>query len=758
MTAFIPSFRLNLGCAIQPGLATLGRFDGAHPSLAFATSADTILIHSPHDPSSSSDSSQLRTLAINRRISALTSGSLSSPLGGQSDQLMVGSDTSLLCYDVENNKDIFFQDVKDGVHALTVGRLSSSALSPSLVLVGGNSAVTGLDMLGVESYWTAMSDSVGALCTRPSGKDSHELIVGTADRSLRVLSGSTVVAEMTEAAAVASLTPIQQSLFAFALTNGTVGVYNNHTRVWMAKSKHSAHSLAAFDLDGDGVNEVVSGWSHGRLEVRHQDSGELVYKDKFASAVAAVIVGDLRGEGKDAIIACSTAGEVRGYQPLSSSPPHGSPSVLPVGSEVAGLRVGLADDEMLDGKRKDLYDRKNELLDELRLYETALKTAKTSKPGGANGGAAAPASVSSPTSTQLTVSLKPNKSTQSQLLTVSTNNDTVIKLLMVTADGLFGANESRTVIPSKEKLSGSLSMTMRSERNVAVEVKVRVVVGHRGAASDVVFEFVEQLPRFSNFLYCKPRDMNLQPPKGSVTFHTTERVNRLVLWLNAAFHLDTNPTMSGVGGAGGGATSPLTLSVTSDSLLVSFLHLLTMTPLIVKMTPEHGGTVVVKTDSFELAGDLIQDFCLYCKVDEVESVADFQNDWQRLSDLMASIDGYNDARVRMSGDMAERTQVLKMGVVKAEDARMQKEVGRVRKGYQAVYEGNGDMLAEYVKREANQQQLLRDLKELNTMIQRAARCRMGDAKTRLIAACRQAVKTNNAKALLKIMKVGKEKE
>ena len=453
-------------------------------------------------------------------------------------------------------------------------------------------------------------------------------------------------------------------------------------------------------------------------------------------------------------------GEVRGYQPLDVSAAAQSPAAagaVPVGSEVAGLKVGLADNEMLDGKRKELYDRKNDLLDELRLYESALKTAKSTKAptsSSAASAASAPPS-SSPAATQLTVTLKPNKSTQSQLLTVSTNNDCVIKLLHVTADGLFAPNESRCVIPSRDKHSGSVSMTLRSERNVSVEVAVKVLVGHRGSSADVVFDFVEQLPRFSNFLYTKARDMQLQPPKGSVTFHTSERVNRVVLWLNSAFHLDTNPSMSMPGGA---STSPLTLSVTSDSLLVSFLHLLTNTPLTIKMTPDHGGTICIKTDSFELAGDLVQDFCAYCKVEEVESVCDFGGDWLRLEELMGEVEGWNEARVRMSGDMAEKTQQLKMAVVRAEDARMQREVVRVQTAYQRAWDSNAELLGEYAKRELNQAQLLKALKEVNTMIQRAARCRMGEAKTRLIAACRQAIKGNNTKALLKIMKVGKEKE
>ena len=772
MASFLPSFRFELGRPVLPGLVTLGRYDGTNPSLAFATSADTLLIHSPHDAStlSSSDpsASQLRTLALNRRISCLTSGSLTSSLSPSSaDQLLVGSDTSLLAYDVHHNKDVFFADLRDGVSAVTTGRPSSSSLSPTLALIGGHSAVTGLDMMGVESYWTAMSDAVTALATRAAPKRScDDVLVGTADRTIRILSASTTTAELTEAAGISHLHPLSphSSTFAFALTNGTIGVYNHTQRLWMAKSKHSPHSLAAYDLDGDGVNELISGWSHGRLEVRHPDTGELVFKDKFAQAVAGVIVGDLRGKGSDCVIACSAGGEVRGYQPLDVSAvtqavggAGGMAGGATVGSEVAGLKVGLADDEMLDGRRKELYDRKNELLDELRLYEAALKAAKTTKPppSAAAGAASGAAAVSSPAATQLVVSLKPNKSTASQLLTVSTNNECVVKLLHVSADGLFSPNESRCVIPSKEKQSGSISMTLRSERNVAVEVRVKALVGHRGSSADVVFDSVEQLPRFSNFLYTKARDMQLQPPKGSVTFHTTERVNRVVLWLNSAFHLDTNPSMSVPGGA---ATSPLTLSVTSDSLLVSFLHLLSNTPLSIRMTPEQGGTLTIRTDSFELAGDLVQDFCGYCKVDEVEAVCDFAADWQRLEELMQEVEGHNTARVSMSGDMAEKTQQLKMAVVRAEDARMQKMVERVQAAYARAWDGNAELLGEYAKRELNQQQLLKALKEVNSMIQKAARCRMGEAKTRLIAACRAAIKANNTKALLKVMKVGKEKE
>ena len=758
MTSFIPSFRLSLAKPIQPGLVACGRFDGQHPSLAFATSSDTILLHSPH----STSPEQLHTLAINRRITALTAGSLSSTLSAApTDQLLVGGDTSLLCYDVHNNRDLFFADIKDGCHALTIGRLSASALSPALCLVGGNSAVSGLDMMGLESYWTATSDTVGAIATRPAAKDSSDLLIGTADSAIRIVSGSEVTAEVHEAAAVKVLTSVQGSCYGFALHNGTVGVYNNHQRLWMAKSKHTIHSLSSFDLDGDGVNELVSGWSHGRLEVRNQQTGELVYKDKFSAPVAAVLSGDLRGEGAVQLIACGADGEVRGYAAVdesTSAAAAATPAAVAAGGVAApAIAKGavLADEEMLDGKRKDLYDRKNELLDQLQLYENAIKNHGKTPAKDKNATTTTTASVaSSPSTTQLTVSIKPNKSTSSNLLTVTTNNDCVIKMLVVTADGLFTPNESKCVIPTKEKQSGSISLAFKSDKNVSVSLRIRVMVGHRGGANDSVFEFNEVLPRFSNFLYCKPRDMQLPQPKGSVTFHTTERVNRVVLWLNAAFHLDTNPSMS----ANGAAPSPLTLSVSSDSLLVSFLHLLTNTPLTIKMSPDGGGTITVRTDNMELAGDLITDLCQYCKIDECDSVCDFANEFQTVEQLMTAVSAMNDVRLRASADMADAIQRVKMGVIRAEDARLIGEVADVRKLYANVYTDNREMLGEYKKRENNQQELLKNLKEINQYIQRAARCRMGESKARVIAGCRQAIKNNNTKALLKIMRVGSEKD
>ena len=78
-----------------------------------------------------------------------------------------------------------------------------------------------------------------------------------------------------------------------------------------------ATSIFSFDLDGDGMKELITGWSSGKLDARNDKSGEVVFKDSMSSSVAGVTKGDYRMDGKMELITCSTDGEIRGYLPAS---------------------------------------------------------------------------------------------------------------------------------------------------------------------------------------------------------------------------------------------------------------------------------------------------------------------------------------------------------------------------------------------------------------------------------------------------------
>lgn len=89
-------------------------------------------------------------------------------------------------------------------------------------------------------------------------------MTGSDDFAIRVFREEEMVAEVTEADRVTSLCRVRPGRFAYALANGSLGVYNRTSRVWRVKSKHQCTALLAFDLNADGVPEAsqsASDWS-----------------------------------------------------------------------------------------------------------------------------------------------------------------------------------------------------------------------------------------------------------------------------------------------------------------------------------------------------------------------------------------------------------------------------------------------------------------------------------------------------------------
>ena len=89
--------------------------------------------------------------------------------------------------------------------------------------------------------------------------------------------------------------------FGYALTNGTVGVYNGSRRVWRVKSRHDVQCINSFDLDGDGVQELLSGWSNGKFEVRAEKNGESLFKENFGAPISAILCADFRNNGREEV-------------------------------------------------------------------------------------------------------------------------------------------------------------------------------------------------------------------------------------------------------------------------------------------------------------------------------------------------------------------------------------------------------------------------------------------------------------------------
>lgn len=91
------------------------------------------------------------------------------------------------------------------------------------------------------------------------------MVVGSEDYDIRVFREDQLIAEMQETETIVSLCPFAGPRFGYALSNGTVGVYERSARHWRIKSRNIAVVLQSFDVYGNGLDELVTGWSSGKV-------------------------------------------------------------------------------------------------------------------------------------------------------------------------------------------------------------------------------------------------------------------------------------------------------------------------------------------------------------------------------------------------------------------------------------------------------------------------------------------------------------
>ncbi|XP_045452296.1 Bardet-Biedl syndrome 2 protein homolog [Melitaea cinxia] len=704
-----PVFKLELNHKVTPGIVTIAKYDGTHACLTASAGYDKIIIHHPHGGMISGRAQrslahgEVSELNLSQAVIALATGPIKPDCNR--DMLLIGSPTQILAYDVHDNSDLFFKEAPDGVNVIIVGYFGK--YNNILVFVGGNSSVLALDWEGTEYFWNVVTGKVCSMMILDFDKDGeNELLIGCEDSYIRVLKNNQFIMEIAETGPVICLSQISDVRFAYGLANGTIGIYEEGIRLWRVKSKQNAISL-----QWSGGN-LACCWTNGRIDWR-DEIGRVQRRVQMRSNAAAMLLADYRTVGMPDLVCISDRGEVLGYPPLQEN----------MDSNTSSKKIASEEDRLAV---TELLNKKQALLVELQHYEANVANVNHDQER---------SSTTIPTNTRLQVAVAPDSEEGCLQLAVSTNNETIVRVVLILAEGVFESGETLARHPQPGQLKSLLFVPLKPPRDVPVDVHIKALVGYPESEQFHIFELTKQLPRFSMYMLLNPSIVNTKID-SYVTFRIKERVQRICIWINQNFLLDEEIELG---------------NEDTKELHVRFLCLRDKSYLDMDFGAD--GLVKFTTLDISLAGELVQSLAIYLNLSDLQSTARFPEAEEKIRAKMDVVSEIGETRHRLAAETAEKAQLITALLPAAQDAASY-DLKEMLNRYKDVILLNEELLTSCHMRRATQEQAVASLKDLHAILQQAARLRVGKYAKAVIMACRTAVSDNNTEALVKILQAG----
>ncbi|KAL0207004.1 hypothetical protein P9112_012715 [Eukaryota sp. TZLM1-RC] len=691
----MPTFELNLGCEIHPFTAT-GNFDGAHPVLTAITSAGKAILFSPQQFNDKGDCEK-RFVSFHSEVTSYTVGRLP---GTSTDVMFIGTSSGISVFDPEENTYIFTKELPNGVSSLLP--TAPSSFPDTAVVVGGSCSVQGFDANGDETFWTVASDDV--TCVESINYDGNqEIIAGCADGYIRVYNNIDVVYEYNESAKIISLLPLTTSSsprFAYALSNGIVGVYEGRTRQWRIKGKFPCLAMRAVDYDGDGEDDLVIGWEHGKVEVRKVVSGSLVTRENLGQNLAGLEYFDLISSSTKQLLLIGRSGLVKG---ITFTDQNDTSQKVINNAEYEGL-----------------LEEKRDLIKRITFLEKGILAAKKGKS----------VSKTNINNVQFKFSTSPGDGCL-ELHVEAQSNDVYIHVIVVTADVAF--NGSQTALFERSEQPGK-SMTVKfvPPINYDLCLSVDILISSMPVTYDYkVSNHSIDLPRFCHLFPINQLDYD----EGHyVTFPDNNQFYQIFALL-----LDNS----------GNLDSPVqTHQTTNQSKLMLKSCISDEFNLVLSKSEK---SINLFCQSIDLCGEVIQFIGSRLEWSELSTICSFPSENSLLEKHVNIISESNSHRLRMTSDSAEGVGSVKELVVKVEDARLSHDYDDCRLFYNELLALNHQLMGEYQVKMSNMEVLMSSLKYINGIIQKSSKLRIGKAKTQVIDSCRKAVKSGNTGLLSKII-------
>ncbi len=734
------------------------------------------------------------------------------------DTLFIGTESTLSAYDVERNADLFTCEVPDGVNTMCIGILGDDIrphiyAGGNCSILGFDNkgeevfwTVTGDNVTSL-----ALCDLTGdGKSFLIAGSEDFELRVFRKETIIKEIT------EADKVTFLLPLTK-HEKRFAYGLANGTVGVYEGKKRLWRVKSKHQVTALHAFDIDSDGSLEIITGWSNGTFTIRREGTGQLLFRSIIAGGhpIAAILSGNYRMSGNDTLMVCSESGEVRGYLPFetgevgfgnntsnslslssfdtknkairndkndNNNNNNNSSGVVGTASSYTSLSndavvmqggIPLSMDEKLLAA---LQSQKLELMQELTRLEQVIAADKetginSSTSTNNNNNKGHQDSNRLPEGTTLKVRIDADVNSRCVLVEAFVSTDVnIVGMTVVDPDGaiLGSGKEVLTITPPSP--SSMIVVPLHPLQNQKCKLRGQVYIAPRINSEILHVEEMDIiLPRFSIFHHLKDSSAMPRLDSTGVAFKLNESAKRFEEWLDESFFVKESVRRKDklkaafIGVCKNNIKSSDTVKNNSNSNLNLEDALIDTSevgePLLILAKEDMEGSntvlhITIRCYSMQLAGEIIQDIGHFFDVQELESLATFPSEMSDFDSLVDRIETCMASRTRLTADLAEESQKLKGLVVRAEDSRIMSDIQTMRRAYTDLFTMNSQMTAQYNNRASNHSILMKSLREVNMIIQRAANLRIGSKRTRTINDCRTAVKSNNFKAFHRIVEQG----
>jgi Bardet-Biedl syndrome 2 protein len=660
----------------------------------------------------------------------------------KSDVLFVGCETSLMCYDIMENRTLFDREIPEGVLSMTCGKFSS--FKDPLCLAGGNCNIVGVDINGEDIFWTVLGGNTICMALGDYNKDNkNELYVGTDDFTIRIYKDEEPILEINENTKIVIIAPIEDEYFCYGLETGTIGLYKGDTKAWTKKEKGYCTSIEIRDFINEDTYEALIGMNTGKIILLDANTGKEYLNFYVDYAVSKFFYGEFtlsqrqinaiinkdnkfdneeEEDDRDQIICFTENGDVYGYF-------YGDKQYIPLNREYKAKDKKVTQEDLNEYEK--LIKEKNNLLDEIEdLAVKESNKAKINAPKDSN---------NLPDDLKVDIDLESNDVDKCADLIIETAEGVIIKMVIIVSEQIY---QGETFVKYPKDETNKAIVQIKNKKDININLHIKVLVGTNSFLDDYqVLEYNKIIPKYCFYILLREENEYTSKLGQGISLEYNDRIDRLIIFLESSFNIPKSDLN--------------TFKKDEKTFRIRFRSL--RTDKILEINVKNGNKLFILTDEIELCGNLVQDLATYLSQKDINTTIKYPKYAKSYEEVFNRIEILDNERNHFNINMSDIITSIKDLYVKAEDNRLIDNIRGFKDYFRKIDVQNSELLDEFEKRSEKYQQLLTDLKSVNEMIQLGSNLKCGSFKKNMVSECRKCIKEKNYNLLMKIIATGESR-